>query len=141
MAQASEKTVSRLEVALGKHEIDDDMSAQIKSLIANGISQTAASGFIGLVESLPERPVVKAARENKVEVPGYYAHDGVPLGVVKVQRSQKGFLYACEARPGGQWKFVSGLVSQIDKRRACEKPQPIAASRADIEAALRAASA
>lgn len=142
MSMATEATRMRLEIAVSRAEIDADLADQIKNLLVNGISQTAASGFISLVESLPQREgatVKRAARENRVTEPGFYAYGEDK--VAKVQRSKKGYLYACEQRPGGQWKFISGLISQLDKRDEVEAPAPIAASRADIEAALRRASA
>lgn len=141
MTLATDATRTRLEIAIARAEIDDDLAAQIKALIAKGISQTAASGFISLVESLPQSTgaVKRPERENRVQKTGYYSYgDGL---VAKVQRSKKGHLYACEQRPGGQWKFISGLISQLDNRDEVEAPAPIAASRADIEDALRRASA
>ena len=130
MSMATDKTMARLSIALREREIDLDLATQMKALIDGGLSQTAASGFIGLLESLPERTDKRA----KVTEPGYYRHENG--NVCKVARSKKGYLYALEPRPGGQFKFISGLLRELDANNACEAPEPIPATRSDIEAAL-----
>ena len=132
MSYATEKTLARLSIALRERDVDADMAAQIAALMDGGISQTQASTFIGLVESLDKKP-----QTARVTEPGYYLH---PDGrVCKVQRSKKGYLYALEPRPGNQWKFVSGLLRELSADAACEAPTPIKATADDLAAAIAAA--
>ena len=69
MSYATEKTLARLSIALRERDVDADMAAQIAALVDGGISQTQASTFIGLVESLDKKP-----QTARVTEPGYYLH-------------------------------------------------------------------
>ena len=121
---ASEKTIARLTGALSKHDVGELLPALLAQIDA-GLSQTAASAMIDLVEALPLTALAAAAKANKVTEAGFYEHpaDG---RVVKVQISKAGHPYAME-RDGAKWRFVSGLISELDNRRKTEKPAPVAA--------------
>ena len=132
MTMATDKTLARLSIALRERDVERELAAQISQLIDRGISQTQASTFIGLLETLDRKP-----QTARVTEPGYYLH---PDGrVCKVQRSKKGYLYALEPRPGGQWKFISGLLRELSADAACEAPTPQKATADDIAAAIAAA--
>ena len=89
---------------------------------------SAASAMIELVEALPLTEVAAAAKANKVTEPGFYEHPA-DSRVVKVQRSKKGYLYAME-RDGAKWRFVSGLISELDATRKVESAPAVASSTA-----------
>lgn len=141
MTAATDKSIARLRTAISKHDIGSDMADAILAKLDSGLaSQTVVSSMIGLVESAPEKPQARAAREFKVENPGYYEYEnaaGETL-VAKVNRSKKGYLYALEQRPGGQWKFISGLISKLDSRRETDAPAPIPATADDFQRLLDA---
>ena len=132
---ASTDTIARLTRSLGKHdvgELKDALLAQIE----NGLSQSAASAMISVVEALPMTEEAKAAAANKVTEPGYYEHpaDG---RTVKVQRSKKGYLYALEL-DGPKPRFVSGLISELDATRKSERPAAAAPVAGDSDGQLAA---
>lgn len=118
---ASQDTIVRLTKALKNHDVGELRPALVAQ-IDLGLSQTAASAMIDLVEALPLTAEAKAAKENKVTQAGFYEHpaDG---RIVKVQISKAGYPYAME-RDGTKWRFVKGLVSELDARRKTEKPAP-----------------
>ena len=122
---ASEKTLARLTGALKKHDVGELRPALLAQIDA-GISQTAASAMIELVEALPLTAEAKAAKEHRVTEAGFYEHPADDR-IVKVQISKAGHPYAME-RDGAKWRFVSGLISELDNRRKVEKPAPVAAS-------------
>lgn len=125
MTAATERTLARLSSALKKHDVGDLKDALLAQ-IDNGLSQTSASAMIELVEALPLTAIAAAAAANKVTEAGFYEHpaDG---RVVKVQISKQGHPYALE-RDGAKWRFVSGLISELDATRKVEKPAPVAAT-------------
>lgn len=133
MTTASEKTIARLTGALSRHDVGDLLPALAAQLEA-GLSQTAASAMIELVEALPLTEVAARAKANRVTEVGYYSHpaDG---RTVKVQRSKKGYLYALEL-DGPKPRFVSGLISELDATLVAEKPAPVVASESASTAAL-----
>ena len=123
MTAASEKTIARLSGALKRHDVGE-LRAPLLAQIDAGLSQTAASAMIELVEGLPMTAEAVAAKANKVTEAGYYEHP-VDGRVVKVQISKQGHPYAMD-RDGAKWRFVSGLISELDATRKAEKPQPVA---------------
>jgi hypothetical protein len=137
MTNASEKTLARLNKGLRTHDVGDLLPALIAQVDA-GISQTAASAMIDLVEALPITAAAAAAKANKVTTAGFYEHpaDG---RVVKVQLSkQGGHPYAME-RDGAKWRFVSGLISELDAtRKVADAPAVVAASVSVTEPAVAA---
>jgi hypothetical protein len=130
MTNATEKTLARLNGALRKYDVGDLLPALIAQVDA-GISQTAASAMIELVEALPMTAAAAAAKANKVTEAGFYEHpaDG---RVVKVQISKAGHPYAMD-RDGAKWRFVSGLISELDAtRRVAEAPAVAAAASVSV---------
>lgn len=123
MTAASEKTLARLLGALKRADVGE-LRAPLLAQIDAGLSQTAASAMIELVESLPLTAEAVAAKANKVTEAGYYEHpaDG---RTIKVQISKAGHPYAME-RDGAKWRFVSGLISELDATRKAAKPEPVA---------------
>jgi hypothetical protein len=136
MTNATEKTLGRLMGALRKHDVGDLLPALIAQVDA-GISQTAASAMIELVEALPMTAAAAAAKANKVTEAGFYEHP-VDGRVVKVQISKAGHPYAMD-RDGAKWRFVSGLISELDAtRKAADAPAVVAASVSVTEPAVAA---
>lgn len=125
MTAASEKTLARLTKGLKQRDVGDLRDALFAQVEA-GISQTAASAMIELVEALPLTAEAAAAKANKVTEAGFYEHpaDG---RVVKVQISKQGHPYAME-RDGAKWRFVSGLISELDATRKVDAPAAAAAA-------------
>jgi hypothetical protein len=117
MAIATEATMLRLMGAVKRHDVGDLKDAIMAEIGKGAMSQSAASTFITLVEALPKVELPT----NKVTEPGYYAHpaDG---RTVKVQRSKKGYLYALDTGSDGKWKFVSGLLRELDAAQVAEGP-------------------
>ena len=144
---ASEKTLGRLRKALKRHDVGELRTA-LEAQLDAGLSQTAASAMIDLVEALPLTTEAVAAATNKVTEAGYYEHpaDG---RVVKVQISKQGHPYALERDPSARngWRFVSGLITELDATRRTEAPAaPVPAEGASTDllsklAALAAKSA
>lgn len=128
MTAATEKTLARLNKGLRTRDVGDLRDALVAQVEA-GISQTAASAMIELVEALPLTAEAAAAKANKVTEAGFYEHpaDG---RVVKVQISKQGHPYAME-RDGAKWRFVSGLISELDATRKVDAPAAAAASTSD----------
>lgn len=133
MTAATERTMARLSNALKKHDVGELREALLAQVDA-GLSQTAASAMIELVEALPLTALAKAAQENRVTEAGFYEHpaDG---RVVKVQISKQGHPYAME-RDGAKWRFVSGLISELDATRKVEKPAPVAEATSEVPSDL-----
>ena len=129
MSNATEKTVARLSGALKRHDVGDLLPALMAQVDA-GISQTAASAMIELVEALPLTPQAARAKANKVTEAGFYEHpsDG---RIVKVQISKAGHPYAME-RDGAKWRFVSGLVSELDATAKVDAPAAATAAAASV---------
>lgn len=119
MSVATEKTMKRLQGAANRHDLGD-LRDSVLAQIEKGLSQTAASSLISLVEALPKLdvPVVSA---NKVTEPGFYRHPA-DNRIVKVQRSKAGHLYAMEMPAGEKPRFVSGLISQLDATLVADAP-------------------
>ena len=117
---ASIESVARLTKAVQSRDVGTEMRAALLAQIEAGLSQSAVSTMIDLVEAHDLTTAAIAAANNKVTEPGYYAHpeDDRP---VKVQRSKKGYLYALEL-DGPKPRFVSGLLTQLDCTRKIEKP-------------------
>jgi len=119
MSNASEKTIARLSGALKRHDVGELLPA-LQAQIDAGLDQTTASAMIQLVEALPLTAIAAAAKANKVTEAGFYEHpaDG---RVVKVQISKAGYPYAME-RDGAKWRYVSGLVTELDASRKVDAP-------------------
>lgn len=140
MGEASKDALERLATALDRHDAGL-LRVSIEDQIDKGADEQLVRTLINLVESLPVTEAAKAAeraerrpsgptttirrrggKRKPIEIaPGYYTHpaDG---RTIKVARSQSsGYCYAMDL-VNGKWKFISGLIKELDVSRTAPAP-------------------
>lgn len=100
----SDGTRDFLKDLLETRDVEDDLRVMISKQMTNGLKQGTASGFIKLLQQLPE-----IEREGAPTSEGYYRHDGT---IYKVRRAKAGHLYAM-AKEDGRWEFIKGAFRKL----------------------------